>query len=55
MNVYLAWKVNSKEKPALNFSRTMEEIEVVTFKDVRVLNKKVLYFVPNPTKLPRTK
>ena len=55
MNVYLAWKVNSKEKAALNFSRTVEEIEVVTFKEVRVSNKKVLYFVRNQTKLPRTK
>ena len=55
MNVYFAWKVNSEEKAALNFSRTVEKIEIVTFKDVRVLNNKVLYFVPNPTKLPRTK
>ena len=37
------------EKAALNFRRTMEK--VVTFKDVRVLNKEVLYFVSNPTKL----
>ena len=40
----MAWKANSKEKAALNFSQTME-------KDVRMLNKEVLYFVSNPTEL----